>query len=402
MKKFKMFCLLLVSFFVCTNVKAWSYGQDSTPLDGSSCVDDHNCLLICQYQIEHKQIFRTDYHQVSIYYHLGTTPDDGFWQVAWATTSYGGFVSLRGDFDVVFDSEQKNAVYMSKTTKDKLRNNGICPDLAYVDLSVLGNSEVCFTDNDNPSYCDIDPTASAIGGWFVNFTDFNGSTTKTYANSNHIDTYLKDYAFANISCDDLKKSNDIGEKLQGNFLKDFQENYLHGHANPYFLQNYIFGSSDEIPGKIDEQKQVLKDKCTEEISSDPNTSEAEKAEQLAQLESGLEDLDQAITSVRDQMLKPSISLSNRTGCDIFGSLTDELRTIFQTIRFLMIGALIALTILDFIKAFASTKDDEYKKALRRFITRVIIIVVLFILPLIINIVLGIFFGGGFDTCLGTF
>ena len=94
--------------------------------------------------------------------------------------------------------------------------------------------------------------------------------------------------------------------------------------------------------------------------------------------------------------------SSKTKCDIFGSLTDEIAKIFNAIKYILIGALIVLTILDFIKALTSEKDDELKKAASKLLKRIIIIVVIYILPLLINIILSIFLGNDFNTCLDKF
>ena len=95
-------------------------------------------------------------------------------------------------------------------------------------------------------------------------------------------------------------------------------------------------------------------------------------------------------------------LEGRDGCAIFGSLTDELASIYNTIRLLMVGALVVFTIVDFTKAMASDKDDALTKPFKHLIIRFVIIIAMFVVPLLIQLLLGIFFGGDWQACLTGF
>lgn len=84
-----------------------------------------------------------------------------------------------------------------------------------------------------------------------------------------------------------------------------------------------------------------------------------------------------------------------------GSMVDEdcifsdrlliwIRNILKWIKYIIPAIVIILGILDFIKAIASSNDDEFKKAQQRFIKRLIAAALLFVIPFIIEFALRIF------------
>ena len=71
-------------------------------------------------------------------------------------------------------------------------------------------------------------------------------------------------------------------------------------------------------------------------------------------------------------------------------LSEWLLNILKLIRYAGPALLIILTIMDYIKAIASSKEEEIKKSNGKFVKRLIAIVLLFIFPLIIEFILKIF------------
>lgn len=76
-----------------------------------------------------------------------------------------------------------------------------------------------------------------------------------------------------------------------------------------------------------------------------------------------------------------------------GSITDSndpayyLDFAFKLIKYATIVLLLALTILDFVKATTSSKDDAIKKAMQTAVKRAIIAVIIFFAPILINFIL---------------
>lgn len=89
--------------------------------------------------------------------------------------------------------------------------------------------------------------------------------------------------------------------------------------------------------------------------------------------------------------------SNRGDCGFSARLLAWISNVLRWIKYLLPVVVIVLGILDFIKAIASGKDDEMKKAQGSFTRRLIAAALVFIIPLIIEFVLDKM-GFGYDTC----
>ena len=83
-----------------------------------------------------------------------------------------------------------------------------------------------------------------------------------------------------------------------------------------------------------------------------------------------------------------------TDCESYlGLITDDsdpayyLNFAFQLLKYAAIVILFVLTVVDFAKAVASSKDDAIKKALQKAIKRLIVAVIIFFLPILINFIL---------------
>ena len=74
-------------------------------------------------------------------------------------------------------------------------------------------------------------------------------------------------------------------------------------------------------------------------------------------------------------------------CSLSTKLIIWIENILRWVKYIVPVIIIVLSILDFIKAMASEKDDDMKKAQKHFVTRLIIAVLIFIMPLIIEFVL---------------
>ena len=75
-------------------------------------------------------------------------------------------------------------------------------------------------------------------------------------------------------------------------------------------------------------------------------------------------------------------------CGLPVELIIWIENILRWVKYIIPIVLIALSILDFIKALASEKEDEMKKAQKHFITRLIAAALIFIMPIILEFVMG--------------
>lgn len=89
--------------------------------------------------------------------------------------------------------------------------------------------------------------------------------------------------------------------------------------------------------------------------------------------------------------------SNLGECGFSARLLVWTSNILRWIKYILPVAVIIFGILDFIKAIGADKDDEMKKAQKRFIIRLIAAALVFIIPLILEFVLDKM-GFGYDSC----
>lgn len=78
---------------------------------------------------------------------------------------------------------------------------------------------------------------------------------------------------------------------------------------------------------------------------------------------------------------------NTNECGFSTELIVWIGNILRWVKYLVPIILIVLSILDFIKALSSEKEDEMKKAQKNFVTRLIVAVLIFIFPMIVEFVL---------------
>lgn len=89
--------------------------------------------------------------------------------------------------------------------------------------------------------------------------------------------------------------------------------------------------------------------------------------------------------------------SYKGNCGFSDKLLAWIMNIMRWIKYLVPILLIVLSIMDFIKALSSDKEDEMKKAQKHFVTRLIVAVLIFIAPLIIEFILDKM-GFGIENC----
>lgn len=75
-------------------------------------------------------------------------------------------------------------------------------------------------------------------------------------------------------------------------------------------------------------------------------------------------------------------------CNLSTEITAWIMNILRWIKYIIPVIIIILSILDFIKALSSEKEDEMKKAQKHFVTRLIVAVLIFIMPMLIEFILG--------------
>lgn len=87
-------------------------------------------------------------------------------------------------------------------------------------------------------------------------------------------------------------------------------------------------------------------------------------------------------------LKKDLGFSSVNGeCGLSGRIIIWISNVVRWAKYLVPVAVMVLGIIDFIKAIASNKDDEMKKAQKKFIIRLISAALIFIVPFIIEFVL---------------
>lgn len=105
--------------------------------------------------------------------------------------------------------------------------------------------------------------------------------------------------------------------------------------------------------------------------------------------------------IANQTIKAKVAagiLSNNSGdCGLSARLLVWLNNIMRWVKYILPVIVIIFGILDFIKAIGADKEDEMKKAQKKFITRLIAAALVFIIPLIIEFVLEKM-GFGYNSC----
>lgn len=137
--------------------------------------------------------------------------------------------------------------------------------------------------------------------------------------------------------------------------------------------------------EMNEHEQSLKSYCKSILQEQNYVGDTEK-----------ECIDECF-NIRDKILKIKGIEDVESDCGLSSRLLVLLSNILKWVKYILPVIVIVLGILDFIKAIASEKEDEMKKAQKGFITRLIAAALVFIIPLIIEFIL-IKMGFTYDAC----
>ena len=85
--------------------------------------------------------------------------------------------------------------------------------------------------------------------------------------------------------------------------------------------------------------------------------------------------------------------NDRTSCGFLGNETSKvvlfLQKIFKYIKIIIPVLIVVLSIADFIKVIGTGKDDDMKKAINRFVKRIIIAIAFVLIPFLISLIINI-------------
>ena len=96
---------------------------------------------------------------------------------------------------------------------------------------------------------------------------------------------------------------------------------------------------------------------------------------------------QSCLNLQDEIFELEGTSSNENTCGFSDRLINWIINIMNWIKYILPVIVIILGIIDFIKAMATEKDDEMKKAQKKFVIRLISAALVFIIPFIIVFVL---------------
>ena len=393
--------MLMLSIFAPKTTNAYvNYINDTNKIIYNDEASDYTYLAMCSY--EHKEEKRKDGNQgyysdcerVNIYYTY-----NGNWLVVWDKTSgFGPDENNTEEQSGNAENAFKDKVHISEESKKDLIENGICPQLAYVDTGG-GNSEVCFGTEE---YC------SSESGWMTSFATSNlnlmTSSSRNYNIEEQIQIYFDSWYPEINSCEDLRNQTaNIQELLE----QDFIDNFMKGKTIPSFIidnQTYKNGM-----GNLKNKYKSFKEECDEEVKNNPNLSEEERDELLEKNEDGyqsvVEGVDNAVESIeenREEIDESQSGNNNDTPPDynIEDSDVDTIcampsyrkpmkfiGTIINFFKIIVPIIIIAFGVVDLYKAVTGSKDDEIKKSIKSIIIRVVAGLAIFLLPGIIQFIL---------------
>lgn len=224
----------------------------------------------------------------------------------------------------------------------------------------------------------------------------DGESYKFYACKEASETYYGENEFNN------------GEVLGCNLV----QKYLSSKGESYSKMNYFTGagSSTNINDKDDNDIQTQYNSNREEYEAKCSTEEDKKTNnkicsELEALLKLLENHGEETGISKDELnrnydnYKPqgNFDYDENKACDsLLGKVTDKnapayyLHFAFNLIKYIAIVALLVLTVVEYVKAIASSNTDAIKKASQNTIKRLIIAVVIFLLPILIEFLFSLF------------
>lgn len=149
---------------------------------------------------------------------------------------------------------------------------------------------------------------------------------------------------------------------------------------------------------LNQKYKDLKDRYVERIT-DATMDYKTTCEQKYNIELNLEAADVRAEIVKNMdEIVPKFENQIELSCDsIFSDIANEIKTAYFFIEIIAIVLVIALSSLEYAKILMSDNQDEFKKANKKLIRRIILLVALFLLPAILNIILGLFKIEGFNS-----
>ncbi len=362
----KVLYLSLIFWCCCLFVNSVEASGANHPFSSTlwdDCVQNNTCIALCAYTNTEQPYPDTNpdyYNKFSsyIYYDL----EDKNFYVTW--------YSQETDINTALHKQniEHKYVFIEKSVKDILLNNGKCPTYSYVDISGLA-SEVCFSDSEN--YCTEE--AANLG------TKFKGSSEIKYNYENNILSYYENWAFGDIPCSEFSI-----DKLSDKINQDFQKNFLFGYEIPNFIENSTV--YENIEETVINSSHEYKTKCSDEIKNDTTLTEEEKTQKLENLNFTDADVKNEVENSFKQNV-PSVSGDKDDTCTgiLTAEMTKVVKNILTFIQYLGPVLIILFTSFDFIKASLSGDQSELKKASSRFVKRLIAAVLLFFISIIVSV-----------------
>lgn len=389
MKKSLNFILLLAVAFLINISDAYAedvrHGFSNSNFN--ECVKNNTCLILCGYTNQVRYTadapgIEAKYNYFSSYVYYSFTDKK----------IYVEYLSQEKDKKIATHSYAYDSkyVFFEASAKTYLSEKGVCPKKSYVDTSGW-SSEVCFSGNS--SFCSESNNAG---------TKFQGTSTLEYDYLEHVQTYFEKNApkIENYTCDDLRnKTIDI----KSQFVTDFSKNFLYGYEAPTMITNSDIYSNgiENLQKSIDD----FKDKCDKEVEENDELSDEEKEELLKKNNLASEDLqtqvEDASTEIvfgyKDPGFEFNADFKTDSTCESYlGDPENKeqpayyLQFVFDLMKYAGLVLLFVLTIVEFVKATASSNQDAMKKAANNTVKRLIIAIIIFFLPDLIEFVLELF------------
>lgn len=297
-------------------------------------------------------------------------------------TGTPSYVFSKDDYDVYIDEGYLN----------NIKNFKSCPKHVYVDYNA--KNSVCFTSKEpDETKCDKgDKRFTLLQCQFSSQDCGKISLVNDVQNyfSNHMTDYFEE--LLNEFDGDLDSfATDFNEASNRILEEAFRENNLE-YLSPEDKEKVLNQIDKE--GMIKELIYINSYKIQQKQQG--LSSDSEEYQQLQQLYENfegekilnVEDIESTFENIGD------IIISEITDCEsLLGNPNTEyspawyLTIIFEVIKYIALGILIALSIMDFVGAVASHDNEILKKATNKVISRFIMCVVIWILPTLIKVFL---------------
>lgn len=204
--------------------------------------------------------------------------------------------------------------------------------------------------------------------------------TKWFWGTSYVSCEVANYNGEDISKENLVSSCDKFISMFGDVSRSYKEYLACG--------NYLDGASNKKNASV----AVCKSKALSKVEEYTNimTNTCNSILQNQSLSSGDGCVDSCLNSIeRMKVLKEQYIKTNNYSdtCGFSENLIGWIDNILSIVKYILPILVIILGILDFIKAIASDKDDEMKKAQSRFVKRLISAALAFIIPFIIVFIL---------------